>query len=644
MNSNLNNPYRVTRGSLTRSKPLEFSFDGRTYEGLEGDTLASALLANGVHLVGRSFKYHRPRGILSAGVEEPNALVGISRGNARTVPNVRATVQELYDGLTATSQNAWPSLNFDVGAVNDVLSPVFSAGFYYKTFKWPAKAWDHLYEPIIRRAAGLGEAPTEADPDRYTNRFAHCEVLVVGGGAAGLVAAQTAAKAGKSVILCDESPAFGGWMLSDSDARIDGQSGPEWAASVVADLKRLANVTLLPRTTGFGYFQQNMVALAERITEHMAQPDLDLPRERLWQVRAGEVVIAQGGIERPLVFPGNDRPGVMLAGAAQTYLNKYGVAVGHTVGVFTACDTAYAAAFDLCEAGSEVAVIVDHRDSVDADLLAQAKDLGIRVVTGASVARVDGHLRVSGIRIKPHKGGKGEDIECDALLMAGGWTPSLHLYSQSRGKPAWNAETERFLPGVNPQNNRSIGLCNGADTLAQVFAEASNGSYTPTIEDDVSTAGGMIGTCATAGPDAKSKAFVDYQNDVTSKDIRQAVREGMHSIEHVKRYTTNGMATDQGKLSNMHGLAIAADMLGKQVPEVGLTTFRAPYTPTTFGALVANSKGPLFDPERRTPIDWMGRGEWRGLRAGLPLAARVVFPASGRGHARGCRPRMRHGA
>ncbi len=448
-------PYRVARGALTRSKPCEFSFDGRAFEGLEGDTLASALLANGVHLVGRSFKYHRPRGILSAGVEEPNALVGISRGNARTVPNVRATVQELYDGLTATSQNAWPSLNFDVGAVNDVMSPVFSAGFYYKTFKWPPKAWDHVYEPFIRRAAGLGDAPTEPDPDRYTNRFAHCDVLVIGGGAAGLVAAQTAAKDGKSVILCDENPTFGGWMLSDTDARIDDKTGPEWAAAMVADLKKRDNVTLLPRTTGFGYFQQNMVALAERITEHMAQPDPDLPRERLWQVRAGEVVIAQGGIERPLVFPGNDRPGVMLAGAAQTYLNKYGVAVGHTVGVFTACDTAYAAAFDLYEGGSKVAVIVDHRDSVDADLLDQAKDLGIRVVTSAAIARVDGHLRVSGIRVQPHTGGKPEDIEVDALLMSGGWTPSLHLYSQSRGKPAWNAETQRFLPGVNPQNNRS---------------------------------------------------------------------------------------------------------------------------------------------------------------------------------------------
>lgn len=596
-------PFRVRRGSLSRAQTLEFSFDGKSYEGLEGDTLASALLANGVHLVGRSFKYHRPRGILSAGAEEPNALVGISRGNGRHTPNVRATVQELYDGLTAKSQNAFPTLSMDVGAVNDLMSPLFSAGFYYKTFKWPPKAWDKVYEPFIRRAAGLGEAPTEADPDRYTNRFAHCDVLVIGGGAAGLVAAQTAAKAGKRVILADENPDFGGWMLSDTDARIDGLDGPSWVAAMVADLQARSNVTMLPRTTGFGYFQQNMVALGERITEHVSVPDIDHPRERLWQVRAGEVVLAQGGIERPLVFPGNDKPGVMLAGAAQTYLNKYGVAVGHKIGVFTACDTAYAAAFDLYEAGCDIAAIIDHRDNVNQPLLDQAKELGIRVIAGASVAKIEGRLRISAMRVKRHNHEKQEHFKIDALIMSAGWTPSLHLFSQSRGKPRWDADAQRFLPGSSPQQARSVGLCNGTDTLAETFDEASNGTYAPQIVDEVSTEGGMVGACKTAGPDAKSKAFVDYQNDVTSKDIRQAVREGMHSIEHVKRYTTNGMATDQGKLSNMHGLAIAAEMLDAPIPQIGLTTFRAPYTPTTFGALVGNAKGALFDPERRTPID-----------------------------------------
>ena len=349
-------PFRIkARGSRISARNVSFSFDGKTFEGLEGDTLASALLANGVHLMGRSFKYHRPRGVLAAGVEEPNALMQISRDNsnsgARTTPNVRASVQEIYDGLKAKSQNRYPSLNFDIGAVNNLLSPVFVAGFYYKTFKWPAVAWDKLYEPFIRRAAGLGESPTEEDPDHYSNRFAHCDVLVIGGGAAGLVAAKAAADKKKNVIICDENPEFGGWLLSDTDIRIDGQTGEEWAGNMVRELAAMDNVRILSRTTGIGYFQQNMVVLNERVTEHLSRPDLDLPRERMWQVRADKVIIAQGAIERHMVFPDNDRPGIMLASAAQTYLNKYGVAVGRAVGVYTACDTAYAAAFDLAEEG-----------------------------------------------------------------------------------------------------------------------------------------------------------------------------------------------------------------------------------------------------------------------------------------------------
>ena len=383
--------YRIAkRGTLSGSRTISFTFDGRSYEGLEGDTLASALLANGVHLMGRSFKYHRPRGVLAAGVEEPNALVGITRNKARHVPNVRASVQELYDGLTATSQNRFPSLHFDIGAVNSLMSPFFPAGFYYKTFKWPAAAWDTLYEPFIRRAAGLGEAPTEADTDRYSNRFAHCDVLVIGGGAAGLMAAKMAADKGKSVVICDENPALGGWLLSDSDITIDGQTGPQWAAAMAADLAAHENVRVLTRTTGFGYFQQNMVALAERVTEHMAKPDSSLPRERLWQVRAGQVVIAQGAIERHMVFPDNDRPGITLAGAAQTWLNRYGVAVGKRVGVFTACDTAYQAAFDLAEEGIDIPLIADTRDSVSDDIRKQAEEFDIEILIGAQMTGTSG--------------------------------------------------------------------------------------------------------------------------------------------------------------------------------------------------------------------------------------------------------------
>ncbi|MEL6505932.1 MAG: sarcosine oxidase subunit alpha [Pseudomonadota bacterium] len=598
------------RGSRLGTKPVSFTFDGKTFEGVEGDTLASALIANGIHLMGRSFKYHRPRGIIGAGAEEPNALMQITRagGNgARTEPNVRATMQEIFDGLEAESQNRFPTLNFDVGAVNNLLSPIFVAGFYYKTFKWPAAAWDKLYEPFIRRAAGLGRSPEKEDPDRYSNRYAHCDVLIIGGGAAGLTAARAAAEEGQSVILCDENSHMGGWMLSDTDIRIDGQSGPEWAAEQVKALRPQKNVRLLTRTTGFGYFQQNMVALAERVTDHMSRPDPDLPRERLWQVRAKQVVLAQGAIERHMVFAGNDRPGIMLASAAQTLLNKYGVAVGRRTGVFTACDSAYAAAFDLAEEGLDVPAIVDYRDEVAEDLRKQADALGIRIIPAAHVMKTSGKLRVNSMTVTTHDRRTEETFEIDALLMSAGWTPSLHLYSQSRGKPQWDEETQRFLPGESPQNCISIGGCNGTDDLAELFAEAAKAvggkSKKVTLEDDVPATGGMIG--ATGKSADEGKAFVDYQNDVTAKDISLAVREGMHSIEHVKRYTTNGMATDQGKLSNMHGLAIAADKLGNSIPEVGLTTFRAPYTPTTFGTFIAGNRHELFDVERKTPIhDW----------------------------------------
>ncbi|MFD0915455.1 sarcosine oxidase subunit alpha [Pseudahrensia aquimaris] len=612
-------PFRIpAHGLLDRNKTVQFSFDGKQYEALEGDTVASALLAHGVHLMGRSFKYHRPRGIMAAGVEEPNALIGVSKGNARHTPNVRASVAEVFDGMKAKSQNAFPSLKYDIGAVNNLLSPVFVAGFYYKTFMWPRKAWDQLYEPFIRRAAGLGESPTEDDPDRYTNRFAHCDVLVVGMGAAGLTAALEAAKQGKQVIVCDEQAMPGGWLNSDSDIRIDGHEGHAWAAKVTAKLRAMDNVRVLTRTTAFGYFQQNMVALTERVTDHIAKPDLDAPRERLWQVRAEQVVIAQGGIERHMVFPDNDRPGIMLAGAAQTYCNKYGVIVGSRIGVFASCDTAYAAAFDLYEFGAsfddddddaEVVVIVDTRDEVNPALLKQAEELGIEVITGAHVTGTKGRLRIKSMTVEKKGSAAPSSFEIDTLIHSAGWTPSLHLYSQSRGKPQWHEYTQRFLPGESPQNCVSIGLCNGTDTVAESMAEAAKAvgakPFDHAIIDDVSTAGGMIGTTEAAGPHATNKAFVDFQNDVTAKDIRLAVREGMHSIEHVKRYTTNGMATDQGKLSNMHGLAIAADMLDKPVPQVGLTTFRAPYTPTTFGTFANHSRDHLFDPRRKTPIhEW----------------------------------------
>lgn len=601
------------KGRLTPANQLRFKFDGKTLPALAGDTVASALIANDIHLVGRSFKYHRPRGIVTAGPEEPNALLGIARDVARHTPNIRATVQEVYDGLNATSQNRWPSLKYDVGEINDVASPFFSAGFYYKTFMWPRKAWDKVYEPFIRHAAGLGHAPSHEDPDHYTSRYAHCDVLIIGGGAAGLSAALAAAETGAQVIICDEQPNFGGAMHFEIDSKLEGQSGFDWAQKAAAELAGMDNVRVLNRTTAFGYYAQNFVGLVERVTEHVANPTNDQPRERLWQVRANRVIIATGSIERHMVFANNDRPGILLAGAARNYLNHYGVAVGRNVGVYTANDGAYAAAIDLKNAGVEVPAIVDVREEPNTDLVAEAEALGIRVLKGYGVVAAGGKLRVSSMSVAKIGGGGGEVIPVDAMIMSSGWTPSVHMYSQSRGKVQFEAETNRFLPGENVQNCASVGACNGTDDLDLAVSEALKagadaGTKAKASKRKVkatkgrSWAGNMAGAAPGADKGKVVKAFVDFQNDVTAKDIRLAVQEGFHSIEHVKRFTTNGMATDQGKLSNMHGLAIAAEALGKEIPEVGLTTFRAPYTPTTFGAIIGQNRHNLFDVTRTTPI------------------------------------------
>ncbi|WP_432345018.1 sarcosine oxidase subunit alpha [Shinella yambaruensis] len=604
------------QGRLTPARTARFTFDGKTFDALEGDTVASALLANGVHLVGRSFKYHRPRGILSAGPEEPNALVDVSRDAARRQPNVRAPVQEVFDGMKVESQNRWPSLAFDVGGVNNLLSPFFAAGFYYKTFMWPKAAWEKVYEPFIRRAAGLGVAPTEEDPDHYANRYAYCDVLIAGAGVAGLSAALAAAEAGARVILCDEQPEVGGALHYDTSVKIDGQNGYDWAQATAAKLRAMENVTVLTRTTAFGYYNHNFVALVERVTDHLTRPDRKLPRERLWQVRAKRVILATGSIERHMVFANNDRPGIMLASAARTYLNHFGVAVGRKVGVYTANDSAYEAAFDLKRAGVTIAAIVDNRDKPGEAVLAEARKLGIEVLTGHSVVDTKGKLRVSSMSVARNSGGSARAIPVDALLMSAGWTPSVHLFSQSRGKVAYDAASGRFLPGTYAQDCLSVGSCNGTDGLQATIEESlaagelmaratgneGGGKVELSGENAFDWTGGMAGSGEGAGIDTTVKAFVDFQNDVCAKDIRLAVREGMHSIEHIKRFTTNGMATDQGKLSNIHGLAIASEVLNREIPKIGLTTFRAPYTPVTFGALISHSRGDLFDPARKTPM------------------------------------------
>jgi sarcosine oxidase subunit alpha len=460
------------QGRLTPARTARFTFDGKTYQALEGDTLASALLANGVHLVGRSFKYHRPRGILSAGAGRAECADRRLRDAARRQPNVRAPVQEVFDGMKVESQNRWPSLSFDIGGVNNLLSPFFAAGFYYKTFMWPKAAWEKVYEPFIRKAAGLGVAPTEEDPDHYANRYAYCDVLVAGAGVAGLSAALAAAEAGARVILVDEQPEVGGALHYDMSVTIDGQSGYAWAQATAAKLKAMENVTVLTRTTAFGYYNHNFVGLVERVTDHLAKPDKKLPRERLWQVRAKRVILATGSIERHMVFANNDRPGIMLASAARTYLNHFGVAVGRKVGVYTASDSAYEAAFDLKRAGVTIAAIVDNREKPGDAVLTEARRLGIEVLTGHSVVDTKGKLRVSSISVARNGGGSARAIPVDALLMSAGWTPSVHLFSQSRGKVAYDAASGRFLPGTYAQDCLSVGSCNGTDGLQATIEES----------------------------------------------------------------------------------------------------------------------------------------------------------------------------
>ncbi|HEX9706257.1 MAG TPA: sarcosine oxidase subunit alpha family protein [Steroidobacteraceae bacterium] len=608
-------------GRVDRSRPLRFSFDGATFEGLQGDTLASALLANGVHLVGRSFKYHRPRGILTAGAEEPNALVTVRRDAARYTPNLRATQVELYEGLAASSQNRWPSLDFDLGRANDLLSPLFPAGFYYKTFMWPRSAWSALYEPLIRAAAGLGRAPALPDPDRYATLFAHCDVLVVGGGPAGLAAALSAADGGARVILCDEQAEPGGSLLADPRPRIDGLAADDWLERTVAALARHPRLRLLPRTTAFGYFPHNSIGLNERLTDHLAEPRSGQARERLWQVRAREVVLATGAIEQPLVFPGNDRPGIMLAGAAQAYLNRYGVRAGSCAVVVTATDGAYQAALDLRAAGVQVAAIADLRGSADGVLPRAAQSAGIETLMNVTVLGTRGNRRVRGVELgaaDTRGRARRRVFSCDLVLMSGGLTPSVHLFSQSRGKLQWNDATRVFVPASSAERERSAGACRGICGLAGALADgAAAGAAAATATGHTGIAHRFEVSGDDAGPEVSSpaspraqarrgsKAFVDWQNDVTAEDLALAAREGFRSIEHIKRYTTVGMATDQGKTSNLNALGIVAGRLGRSIPDVGHTTFRMPYTPVTFGSFAGMARGDLFDPVRTTPLhEW----------------------------------------
>jgi sarcosine oxidase subunit alpha len=588
-----------TGGRIDRARALLFSFDGRRYTGCHGDTLASALLANGVHLVARSFKYHRPRGILSAGSEEPNALVTVDRGAGRMTPNLRATQLELYEGMQACSQNRFPSLAWDLGAVTNAIAPMLSVGFYYKTFKWPRALWRYMYEPAIRAFAGLGRVPPTPDADRYLHHYAHCDVLVIGGGPAGLAAALSASAGSARIVLCDEQSELGGSLLAETEAHINGQPALVWLRDTLDTLKHRSDVTLLPRTTAFGWFSDNLIALAQRVTDHLYEPDPRLPRERLWHVWASSVVVATGALERPLVFPGNDRPGVMLADAARVYLRRYGVKVGTRAVIATADDSAYAAGIALQEAGVTIGVVADSR--IEASEVARATDLPVRF--GTRLVTVSGHLRARRTTLS-----NGESVSCDAVLMCGGWTPAVHLYSQARARLRFDECLQTFLPGEWTAQIRSAGACNGTSGLALCLEEGYAAGDVGSVERR------FLVTSVRSSPQSpfspppvatEGEGFVDLQNDVTVNDLVVATQEGFRSIEHVKRYTTTGMATDQGKTANMNAMAIVACLTKRSVADMGHTTFRMPYTPVTFGVLAGAARGELFEPVRCTPMhDW----------------------------------------
>nr|WP_256835420.1 sarcosine oxidase subunit alpha [Pseudomonas oleovorans] len=612
-------------GRIDRSQALSFTFNGQTYQGFAGDSLAAALLANGVDIVGRSFKYSRPRGIVAAGAEEPNAVLQIGSSEAAQIPNVRATQQALYSGLVASSTNGWPSVNTDLmGILGKVGGGMMPPGFYYKTFMYPQNLW-MTYEKYIRKAAGLGRSPTEVDPDIYDQMNQHCDVLIVGAGPAGLAAALAAGRSGARVILADEQEEFGGSLL-DTRETLDGKPAAEWVAQAIAELKTLPEVTLLPRATVNGYHDHNFLTIHQRLTDHLGEvAPMGQARQRMHRVRAKRVVLASGAHERPLVYANNDVPGNMLAGAVSTYVRRYGVAPGQELVLSTNNDYAYRVVLDWLDAGRKVVAVADARSNPRGAWVEEARARGVRILTGSAVVEARGSKRVTGARIcaidtKAHKvTSPGEVVDCDLIVSSGGYSPVVHLASHLGGRPEWREDILGFVPGPGNgiQQRIDAGAVNGVFALGDVLANGFEAGAKAAAEAGYKAVSGSLPQAEARQeepmlalfqvPHDKStarapKQFVDLQNDVTAAGIELATREGFESVEHVKRYTALGFGTDQGKLGNINGLAIAARSMGISIVQMGTTMFRPNYTPVTFGAVAGRHCGELFDAKRYTAM------------------------------------------
>ena len=616
---------RVKTGkAIDETYRISFKFNGSTYYGFKGDTLASALLANNIHLVGRSFKYHRPRGIMTAGSEEPNAIVQLHDNTPRTEPNVRATEVEIYEGLEASSQNCWPSVNFDIGGINNFLSPLLPAGFYYKTFMWPASFWEK-YEYFIRKSAGLGKSPTESDPDIYEHKYIHCDVLVIGAGISGIMAAKIAAKNGLKTLLVDEKPNLGGSTIYQNSNyfKINNQTSGSWLEKEINEIKKLENLEIKTRTSVAAYHGYNFLLARENLTDHLPiEQRKEKTRHKLLKIRAKKVITATGSLERPMIFDNNDRPGILLSSAIKRYIDFFGVACGEKNILFTNNDSAYETAISLIQKGISIEAIIDNREEVDSKLVYEVEKNNVKIFKGYTITNTFGYKRISRISLMQLSKdgqkvvGSKIDLSCDCLGMSGGWTPAVHLFTQSGGKLKFREEDQVFIPNIYPSDQISVGSCNGDLTLDEIlintpntlkeFLNIKNSEYTNMeILSSINKSKRNIWLLPSDKILGKTKSFVDYQNDATAKDIKLALREGFKSIEHVKRYTTTGMGTDQGKLGNMHALGIISETADAKMGELGTTTFRPPYTPLTFGTIVGRNVGEYFDIFRRTPIhDW----------------------------------------